>query len=461
MQKVITYILTLLLSIVSILAAAQDSQKSWSLQECINYAYENNLQLQRNRNRIKISENNLKQSKYDRLPNISGSTMWNNSYGRNVDYVTNSYTTRNSSNINYGLSTSVNLFSGFRKKHQIEKGKIDLQADLLDIETAKENLALNITSFYLNILYAQEQLQVAKDNLKTTTKQQERIQILVDAGKKPRGDLLEQQSQVAKNESSIVEAENRLSLAYLDLYQALDIPAEQAFLIKSPDVSNLNDANKTLLSYSDKYSSIIAKRPSMQSLEYKIKSAEKNISIAKSGYYPSISLSANIGSGYSNQNYNFGKDPNDMTKLIRTNRKSFGDQYEENLSKSWGLNLSIPIFTKFQNRTTVRNAKLQLEDVRLQQQVEKNRLYKELQQAYTNALAAVKKYEAQRKALTSLEETFRYVEEKYQLGMLSNFDYNESLNNLTASKSNMLQAKYEYIFRTKILEFYSGIPLQF
>ncbi|PID94180.1 MAG: hypothetical protein CSA94_02325, partial [Bacteroidetes bacterium] len=373
---------------------------------------------------------------------------WNSNYGRNIDFNTNGYTQRHSSNINYGVGTSVNLFSGFRKRNQIKKNELDLQTQLLNIEAIKENLALNITSLYLNILYAQEQLQVTKENLAIAKKQQNRIQKLVDAGKMPKGDLLQQQSQVAKNESNIVEAENRLSLAYLDLYQLLDIPNEKAFLIETPAVDNIEKASGALLNYTARYGDIIAQRPEIKAFDYKIKSAEESIRIAKSSYYPSLNLNANIGSGYSNQRFDYKTDPANPTNLIKNGVKSFSDQYEENLSKSWGLSLNIPIFSKFQTRTSVRNATLQLEDIKVQQQQEHNRLYKELQQAYTNALAAVKKYEAQRKAVSALEETFRYSEEKYQLGMLSNFDYNEALNNVTVARSQMLQAKYEYLFRT-------------
>ncbi len=461
MQNLIKYALNVLCLLLSVFAVAQTTTPKWNLTDCINYAHENNLQLQRNKVQIALSKNNLQQVKNDRLPSLSGSSSWNNSYGRSIDYNTNGYTERNSSNINYGVGTSINLFSGFKKRNQIKKNEIDLQAQLLETEAIKENLALNITSLYLNILYAQEQLQVTKENLEIAQKQQNRIRKLVDAGKMPKGDLLQQQSQVAKNESNIVEEENRLSLAYLDLYQLLDIPNEKAFLVEIPEVDNVEKASRTLLNYTERYGDIIAQRPEMKAFDYKIKSAQKGIAIAKSAYYPSLGLNANINSGYSNQRFDYKVDPNNPTNLSKNGVKSFFDQYEENLSKSWGLSLSIPIFSKFQTRTSVRNATLQLEDIKIQQQQEHNRLYKELQQAYTNALAAVKKYEAQRKAVAALEETFRYSEEKYQLGMLSNFDYNEALNNMTVARSQMLQAKYEYLFRTKILDYYNGLPLQF
>ncbi len=215
-----------------------------------------------------------------------------------------------------------------------------------------------------------------------------------------------------------------------------------------------------MITYTDKYETLIAQRPSFKSYTLKKESARKNIKIAKSNYYPTLSLNANISSGYSNLRYNYKNDPTTQ-QLVKLGKMSFVDQYNLNLSKSWGVNLNIPFFNKFQTKTAVNNAKIQLRDIEIQQEIEHDRLYKELQQAYTNALASIKKYEAQKKTVISLEETFHYAQEKYELGLLSNFDYNEALRNLTTAKSNMLQAKYEYLFRTKILEFYSGKPLEF
>lgn len=460
MFKIISHFATIILLFVSFLTQAQEKQ-AWSLRDCIDYAYEHNLDLQRSQNAVTAKEYNLQQAKNNRLPSVSGSASWNNNYGRSLDYQTNSYTTQNSSNVNYGLGTSVNLFSGFSKKHQIEKAGIDLQASLQNIETLRENIALSITSYYLNILYAVEQLQVAKDNLAITQKQMEQMETLVEAGKKPKGNLLEQQSQVAEKESSIVEAENRLSLSYLELYQLLDVKGEEAFEIEKPQVNVVDNAHGTLLNYSNRFEEIIAERPEMKAYELRLKSAETDVKIAKAAYYPSLNFNASIGSGYSNRLFDYVVDPNNPSGLVKGDRMSFADQYENNLSKSWGLSLSIPIFSKMQNRTAVKNARLQMEDVQIQKQQEQNKIYKELQQAYTNATAAVKKYDAQQKSVAALEETYRYAEEKYKLGMLSYYDFNEALNSLSGARSAMLQAKYEYIFRTKILEYYSGLPLQF
>ncbi len=218
--------------------------------------------------------------------------------------------------------------------------------------------------------------------------------------------------------------------------------------------------NLILDTYTHKYETILKQRPSLKMYDLKKRSVEKDIKIAKSNYYPSLNLSANVGSGYSNLRYDYINEPNTQ-QLIKGGKMSFSDQYSLNLSKSWGLSLNIPIFSKFQNKTAVSNARIQLKDIEIQQQIEHNRLYKQLQQAYTNALVSIKKYEVQQKTVISLKEAFHYAQERYELGMLSNFEYNEALSSLTNAQSNMLQAKYEYLFRMKILEFYGGKPLKF
>ncbi len=455
MKNQINCLLILCFCLVGGSLVGQDKKQTKSLKQCIAYAYEHNLALKRTQMSLKLSENNLKQAKYNRLPSLSASSSWSNGYGRSIDYVTNGYTNQHSSNVSYGLGTSVSLFNGFRKKHQIEKNKLDLQAELSNIEVLKENLALQIASFYLSVLYASEQLEIVKEDLKIAEKQKERTAELVKSGKLPKGNLLEQLSVIARKKTALVESENRLNLAYLDLYQALDIKKGEEFLVEIPSEKQMENASFLLGNYSEKLEGIVLKRPMLKVLEYRKKSAKKNLQIAKSGYYPSLNFSASIGSGFSNLRYEYSLDA--LTKeLVKVGRMSFADQYNLNLSKSWGLSLSIPLFQNFQNKTATSNAALQLEDLQIQEQIEKNRLEKELQQAYANAIGAVKKYQATSKTVKAMEESFRYSEEKYQLGLLSNFDYNEALANLSSAKSAMLQAKYEYVFKTKILEFYAG-----
>lgn len=459
MTKIFTYILTSLLALLATVLFAQEKTQ-WSLEDCILYGYEHNIQLQRQQKSLAVHKNNLQQSKNNRLPSLNGSASYNNSYGRGLDGTTNTYTNKSNYGVNYGIGASVDLFGGFVKKHRIHKNEIDLQAMLYDIDAQKENLALNITSYYLEILYAKEQLEVAKENLAIVEKQKGQMKALVDAGKKPKGDLFEQESQLAKAESGIVNAENKLSTSYLNLYQLLDVKNEEAFEVEVPSENKLNAQVGTLLNQEIDYDKLISSRPAMAALKYRKQSAEQDIKIAKSAYFPTLSLNANVGSSYSSLQYNRELDP--KTGILKPGaRMPFGKQADVNLSQSWGLSLRVPIFNKFQTRTSVRNSIIQVEDMELQKEEQENKLYKELQQAHTAATSALKKYNAEEKALIAHKETFRYISEKYKLGLISSFDYNQALNNLTVAKSNLLQAKYEYIFRTKIIAFYKGESLKF
>lgn len=452
------FIILIILWVVSIgnTADAQE-QRKWSLEDCINYAYENNIQLKQSLLRAAVVVNNAKQARHERLPNFNGSSSFNRNFGRSVNYVDNTYVNRSTSSLNYGLSSSVDLFDGFKKKNTIERNEFNLQAVLFDIEKAKENLALNVTSFYLSILYNKEQLQVAKDRIAVTQQQIERAKALVEAGKLPKGDLLEQESLLAQEELQLVEAENRLTLSFLDLYQLLDITTTNNFPIEEPEL-DIDEETQKLISFSHLYENIIEERPSVKAYEYRLKSAEKEREITKGSQYPSLSMRGGLSSGYSNQsfeNMEFDTDGN----LVGRDKVGFRDQLTDNLNKSFGFNLSIPIFNQFRVKTAIANAELDIENSELELQNQKNLLYKEIQQAYINASAAIRKYVSSEKSLEASKETFRYVEEKYALGMISTFDYNEAKNNLARSKSNLIQAKYDYIFRIKILDFYNGVPL--
>ncbi len=434
------------------------AQETWNLSKCIKYAYDNNIEIRRIDLSAKVSENALKQSKYDLLPSVSGRASWSQNYGRSVDYVTNGYTTQNSNSINYGIGANVNLFSGFRKKKIIEQNTINLQAALMEIDKLKEDMALNITSYYLNILFSIEQLNVAKDNLQLSENQLKRVKILVDVGKKPQSDLLHQKSQVAKNRSAVISGENALSLAYLDLYQILEIKGDSTFEIEIPTIDIQQDADAELLEYESKFESIIAERPSFKLQDLRIASAAKQLDIAKADYYPSLSFNANIGSGYSNLRYDMIPNPSGMG-FIKDGVMSFGDQYRVNLSKSFGFSLSIPIFSKFRVRTNVQNANIRYEDAKLQKALSYNNLYKQLQTAYTKAVAAVNNYRAEKQSVASFEEAFKYAKTNYELGKINSYDYNQAQSNLIQARSALIRAKFEYVFRTKILEYYSGKEL--
>lgn len=459
MIKILTYIFSLILGLFSTVLIAQKNEE-WSLEDCINYAFEHNISLKRQNNSLLIQKSDLQQAKNDCLPSINGSSSFSTNYGRGLSGTTNTYTNKNNYGASYGIGASLDLFSGFEKKHRIKKGEIDLQAILYEIESKKEDISLNITYLYLDIMYAKEKFQIAKENMQIVKKQLEQTKAMVDAGKKPKGDLLGQQSEIAKIESSIVDAENKLIMSYLSLYQLLDIRKDNAFKIEIPSAEKIDALGETMLDKSINYEQIIEARPSIAALKYRAQSAEQDKKIAKSGFFPSIKFNVNVGSSYSSLRYNQFID-NQTGNLVQGDKMSFADQADVNLSESWAISLNIPIFNKFRNRTAVKNATIIVEDMELQRMEQENKLYKDIQQAHANAYSAMKKYNSLQKALVAHEETFRYVSEKYKLGLVNSFDYNQAFNDLTVAKSEMLQAKYEYIFRSKIIAFYKGKPLKF
>jgi len=293
-------------------------------------------------------------------------------------------------------------------------------------------------------------LNVAEDLLKITQLQLDRTGKLVDAGSLAKGSLLEIEAQYAREELDVVNAQNRLQLAYLSLYQLLEIPSTESFKIEKPVLPEIG-ADASLMNSMDVFKNAVQLKPSVKSAEYKLESARKTLLIAKGNLMPSLSFGGNYNNLYNNK-YTY--------RYPLTNIMSVKDQLKSNQRYGFGLSLSIPIFNRFQVRTSVSNAQIQVENTELQLQSTKNLLRKDIEQSYTNALAAFKRYIANQKAVVSSKEAFRYTEEKFNVGMINSVEYNQSKNNLSKAQSDLLQAKYEYIFRTKILDFYNGKTIE-
>jgi outer membrane protein len=237
-------------------------------------------------------------------------------------------------------------------------------------------------------------------------------------------------------------------LSYLGLYQLLELPISESFKIEKPNLPEVK-ANLSMSNSLDVFQNALNVRPEVQAAQLRVKSAETQLNIAKGNYYPSLTFNANYYNLYNNQYSDINGEKIDFSEQLKNNGRS-----------SLGFTMSIPIFNKFQIRNGVSNAELQIQDYQYRLQTVSNSLRKEIEQAYTNALAAFNRYVSSEKAVTSMQEAFRYVEEKFNVGMVNSVDYNLQKNQLTAAQSALLQAKYEFIFRTKILDFYNGIPIE-
>ena len=435
-----TFLIILLIS----LGFGVHAQDKWDLKKCIDYAKEHNISLQLKKLDAEIQKNNTKQTKLNLLPNLNASSSYNLSYGRTKDLATNDYVDINSKSVNFGISSSLSLFDGFQKINSIKQANINLQAYLEDIEKTSNDISLRITSFYLDILFKKELLKVAKDQLEITRLQIQRTSVLVEVGTLAKGTLMEQKAQAAQEELTVVTSENNLDLSLLDLAQLLDLSSIEAFDIEIPVLPVLN-SGRILLNPNSVYKMALNSLPEIKVANLRLASTVKGLSLARSGMMPSLSLNAGWGTNYS--------------KLKGSPAPSFNDQFKDRANKYVGLSLNIPIFNGGTVNRNISNAKININRSKLNLQNTKNILRKEIQQAHANALAAMKKYFSSETAVSSTEEAFRYTEEKFNLGIVNSVDYNQAKNNLLKSKSNLLQAKYEYIFRTKIIDFYNGVEI--
>jgi len=423
------------------------AQNVWSLQKCIDYALENNIQIKQQQLNTQFYENQVSQAKSNRLPNLNAQIGNDNSFGRSLTYL-NTYKNVNSSSVSGGASTNLTIFNGFQLSNTIDKQELDFQATLKDLQKAKDDIMLNIAGMYLQILFAEELVLVDEAQMEVTKQQLSRTQQLVEAGSLAKGAQLEIEAQMAREELQLVNDKNNLQLYYLGLYQMLELPIAESFKIEKPVLPEIK-ASISMANSIDVFNNALNVRPEIQAAQLRVKSAEKDLAIAKGNYYPSLTFNANYYNLYNNKYTDInGED------IV------FADQLKNNGRSSLGLSLGIPIFNRFQVKNGVSNAELQIQDYQYRLQASSNTLRKEIEQAYTNALAALNRYMSTEKAVESMQEAFRYVEEKFNVGMVNSVDYNLQKNQLTSAQSQLLQAKYEYIFRTKILDFYNGIPIE-
>lgn len=430
----------------AITCSAQESEvqlRNYSLRQCIDYAIEHNISIRQSSNAVEQSAVEISTAKWARLPNLNGGVNQNWSWGRNAvsmkDENQNEYQVYKNT-YNYGtnasLSTEVPLFTGFELPNQYALAKLNFKAAIADLEKAKQDIAIQVASSYLQVLLNQELKQVAANQTELSKEQAERLVRLFEVGKASPSEVVEAKARVAQDEMNKTQAENNYQLALLELSQLLELSTPQSLSIQSGDTTVAFDP---LTPPDEIYQQALHIKPEIQAAQLRLQGSENNIRIAQSGFYPQLSLGADWGTGFSSD-------------LVY----SFGKQIKENQKKGIGLTLRIPIFNRFTTQNRVRTARLQQMDMALKLDNTKKVLYKEIQQAWYNALAAESKYNSSEVAVTANEESFRLMNEKFNNGKATFIEYNEAKLNLTKALSDKLQAKYDYLFRTKILDFYKG-----
>ncbi len=439
-----SWILSFLL--LPILVSGQDN---WTLERCIGYAHENNIQLKQQELNVARTSNTLAQSKLDLLPKLNAGVGQTFRFGRSVDPLTYEFTTQNSRGTSFAASSGVVLFRGFQGINTIKKNDLDLQINLADYAHAKNDLALGITRFFLQVLFNQELLEITEQQVELSQQQLAQTNQLVKVGALANGDLLEMQAQLASEELNQVNAKNQLDLSLLDLAQLLDLENPDNFLIEQPGLEEI-PMELSSPPVAKVYESSLLFLPQIKSAELNVQSSEKNLLLAKGSLSPSLSINSMWGTGYSDQIYD----------LMTGNIMPFQEQVAYSSTNSLRFYLNLPIFNNWVSRTSIKNANLDVLNSKYQLQATQNTLRKEIQQAYADAKAALKKYNATEKTLTFLLEAFDYANQKYAIGMLTSLDYKLAKNNLTKAQSELLQARYNFIFNSKILDFYRGNPIK-
>jgi len=423
-------------------------QKAWTLEECITHALQNNIRIKQQEIMTQYQQTALEQSKLNLLPTLNGSASHNYSFGRALDETTYEFTENETvQSNNFYAGSNVTLFHGLVNYNTIQKNKYQLLASEQDLERFRDDISLSIALAYLQILLNQELVTATEAQVDLTRQQIERTGKLVEAGSLARGNLLDIEAQAAREELQLVNLQNQLTLSLLTLAQMLELPNADDFAVAVPVITLDDEAVKS--GPSDIYSVAEKTRPEVLSAEYQLKSAELDLAIARGGRSPRLSLGASASTGYSDK----------RLKPVTFEAYPFGEQLNDNLNYGLGFSLNIPIFNGWQVNTGIRNSKLGIENSQYALENTKKELYKSIQQAFTDANGALKKYNASQKAVTSMEEAFRYAEQKLDVGLVTAVEYNQSKTQLLSAQSEMAQAKYEFVFKTKVLDFYRGIPL--
>ncbi|MFH1297887.1 MAG: TolC family protein [Bacteroidota bacterium] len=454
------------------------SQNVWTLEDCVAYALDNNLDIQKQIQAVESNRVSLLQSGLGMLPslNFGASNYWNT--GQTIDQYTNTFATTTVRSNNFSLSTDVTLFNGLQKFNTLKRNQIELMASKYDLDVLKNDISLAVAGYYLDILFNKEILDVTEGQLAITSEQVERVRKMVDAGAAAQGDLLNIQAQASTEELNTVEARNRLNIACLSLQQLIDLTVSRDFDIEKPLLKEVAPPAE-LVTADVIYGHALNTRPEIKSAELRVESAMKGLAIARGGQSPSLSFSGSYATGYSGAARSVDPSippviteyPIGITQLTHDTvlghhsaysymTKSFSDQWNDNDNFSLGFRLFIPIFNGWQVRSGITQSKIQRNIAELDLEQRKRTLQKTIEQAYADAVAALHKYTSAEQKVTAQKESFKYTEQKFDVGMVTSYDYNNSKKDLTSAQSEFLQAKYDFIFKTTILDFYMGNPIR-
>jgi outer membrane protein len=453
------------------------SSNEWDLQKCIDQAQKHNISLKQSEITTQINKNNSVQSEAAILPTLNAYGQHNYNFGKTIDRYTNTFANSQVLSQNFYLSSNVVLWSGLAQYNNIKATRYQYLASTENYLQQKNDLALNVATSYINVIFSNEILQIAKASYKLTQEQLTRTEKLAEAGTVAKSAVYDIKAQLANDDVTVTNADNNYQIAMLTLKQLLNLDTLNSFSIARPNVDLLNN-ELALTSVQNIYEAALKNQHSIKSANYNLLASERTLNVARGKVSPTLSATGSIGTGTSELNKRIvsssivGVTPVAATLdgatvvyqpqySIVTEKKPFADQFKENVNKSVGFTLNVPLFNGLQTFTGVKNAKLNVLNAKYGQDLVEQNLYKTIAQAYANSKAALNKYNANKASVEASEQSFMYAQQKLNVGAISTFDYNSAKTRLQNAQSNLVQAKYDYIFKLKVLDYYQGKELKF
>jgi outer membrane protein len=455
------------------------SQSAWSLQQCIDHALKNNISIKQSDITAQINEVNLTQSKANPLPSLNGGITHTYNIGQTIDRYTNTFANSTVLSQNFYLSSQLTLWSGMTQYNTIKRNQYTYLASKETLEQQKNDLSLNVATSFLQVVYNQELLKVAENQVKISKEQLERTEKQAAAGVVAQSNVYDIKAQLANDEYTYTTSSNNYAISILTLKQLLNLDSLNNFEIIRPDLEVVSGDLMTM-KVSDIYQGALKTQHKIRSAELTLLSSEKNLQAARGKISPTLSFNASIGTGFSGLAKDItgvkitGVDTIGATVggglpqyVVRphytseTKPKAFNNQFKDNVNKSVGFTLSVPLFNGLSTYSSVKTAKLQLLNSKYGYDLSKQQLYKTIAQAYADAQAALNKYGAAKSSFEAAKLSFGFTEQKFNAGAMNSFDYSTAKNRLLKAQADVLNAKFDYIFKLKVLDYYQGKPLTF
>lgn len=468
----------ILIGMLGFCAAGYAQSSQWSLLQCIDYARNNSLSLKQAEYNVALARATEKQSKMQRLPSLNGSAQYGYSFGRTIDPTTNAFLNQSFGFAGFSVNSGAILYAGNSINNSIKQSKIDLEAAKLDGQASSNDLALQVASAYLNILLSEEQQENAEKRLEQSRRQLAQTDKFIQAGTLPANDRLDFVAQIARDEQSIIDAQNLVNAYYLNLKQLMLLDPNQNLEIVRPDIDVPADMDPNLYQLEDVYQRALQTQPQIKASDLRVESAHLGESIARSNVLPTLSINGSLSSNYSNQAKDFANpiDPqtvlSDPTPVVINGSaasvqffdqrvagypdKSFADQINENFGQGIGISLQVPIYNNYRNKLAMERARLSALTSEVSNQQARQQLKTDVQRAIADSQAAKLSYEAAQRTVEAAQAAFGNAQRRFDLGVINTLEYATAGNTLEQAKVSLIQSKYQYIFNTKVVDFYLG-----